>query len=87
MQNHLMLIDSAYFDTFFEGSDFESDDPMDKMTENWYKYDDSLMATFSLLDYSKHINSQKYHRCDFGSYLIGDFKLDNYRGADILLMQ
>jgi hypothetical protein len=80
----LMLIDSVYFNTFFEGYDFESNDPMDKMTENWYNYDDTLMAKLSLLDYLKHINSQEYHRYDFGSYLVGDFKLDDYRGADIL---
>jgi hypothetical protein len=37
-----------------------------------------------LLDYFRHMNSPESHRYGYGAYLIGDFKLDQHRGADIL---
>jgi hypothetical protein len=36
------------------------------------------------LDFLKHLNSKESHQYGFGVYLVGDFKLDNHRGADIL---
>lgn len=80
----LIKMDSVYFENYFKGYDFKSTDPFDKMTENWLDYENTIISSVSLLDYFKHMNSKESHQYDFGSYLIGDFKLDEYRGADIL---
>lgn len=80
----LIKLDSVYFENYFKDYDFKSDDPFDKMTENWLDYENRIISKVNLLDYFKHMNSKESHQYDFGSYLIGDFKLDDYRGADIL---
>lgn len=38
----------------------------------------------NLLKYLKHLNSREYLQLGYGFYLIGDFKLDNNRGANML---
>ena len=37
-----------------------------------------------MLEYFKHMNSDKILSRGYGAYLIGDFKLENNRGADAL---
>lgn len=80
----LERLDSAYCQQLFENYDFESDDPIWEKYGEWYSYEDELPSKMNLLDYFKYINSEEYHRYDYGAYLIGDFKLDNHRGADVL---
>ena len=37
-----------------------------------------------LLEFFKLINSKEWHDYGYGAYLVGDFKLENNRGADYL---
>lgn len=78
--------DSAYFAELFKDFDFQSDDPYDQYINDWYKEDEKLATNTNLLDYFKLINSKEWHDYLYGAYLVGDFKLDDYRGADILSM-
>ncbi len=61
-------------------------DPLDAKYDEWYDYDDKLAVKTNLLDYFKYMNSQKVLERSHGAYLIGDFKLDDERGADVLAM-
>ena len=81
----LEKLDSAYTQQLFENHDLiENDDPITEKYNEWYSYDDELSLKMNLLDYFKYMNSEECHMFDYGGYLIGDFKLDDYRGADIL---
>jgi hypothetical protein len=84
LDEDLMKIDSAYIENLFEDFDFKTSDPYMEMYKKMLAYEDSLRSKVNLLDYFKHLNSEEYHKFDYGLYLIGDFKLDHNRGADIL---
>ena len=79
-------IDSAYFAKLFKDFDFQSDDPYQQRINDWYKEEEKLRIKMNLLDYFKLTNSKEWHDYGYGAYLVGDFKLDDYRGADILSM-
>jgi hypothetical protein len=74
----------AYFEKFFDGFDFKSDDPYAAQITQWYNYEESLLPKTNLLQYFKRFNSRETHQLTYGAYLVGDFKLDDTRGADIL---
>lgn len=82
--------DSAVFgpwlDELFEDYDFKSDDEINQRYFDWYDYNDELALELSLLDYFKIMNSEKYIKRNHGAYLVGDFKLGKYRGADAMLL-
>lgn len=80
----LVKLDSAYFEKLFKDFDFKSDDKYNQLIFNWYKYEDGLPVKMNLLKYIKRINSPESHKLGYGAYLVGDFKLDDTRGADIL---
>lgn len=80
----LEKLDSLYIDNLFKDFDFKTDDPIDEYYKKTFEYDETLVAKMNLLEYIKRMNSEEYHRLDYGNYLIGDFKLDDHRGADIL---
>jgi hypothetical protein len=80
----LVKIDSVYFQNLFKDFDFKSDDKYNDLIFKWYNYEDKLPAKMNLLNYIKRINSPESHRLGYGAYLVGDFKLDDTRGADIL---
>ncbi|WAC14908.1 DUF5694 domain-containing protein [Dyadobacter pollutisoli] len=80
----LMKVDSTYFQAFFEDYNLKTNDEFIAMYQNWYTYDDKLAAKTNLLTYFKYMNSEEVHKLGFGSYLIGNFKLEDHRGADIL---
>lgn len=82
--NELSKLDSNYFSRLFADYDFENADPYNAMYKKWLVYEDKLPAKMNLLDYFKRINSKESHRLGYGAYLVGDFKLDDTRGADIL---
>lgn len=82
--NDLYRLDTAYFDQLFKDFDFKNDDPFNEMTTKWIEYSNKIIPKMNLLEYFKYSNSRKTHQADFGAYLVGDFKLDNGRGADIL---
>jgi len=77
-------LDSVYYQNLIKDFDFESDDPYLKLYKEFYSYNNKLVSKMNLLDYFKYINSEEYHKMDYGGYLVGDFKLDSTRGADIL---
>lgn len=80
----LMKVDSAYFQSYFEDAGLKTNDQFLEMYQNWYSYDDKLASKISLLDYFKYMNSEDVHKLGYGSYLIGNFKFEDHRGADIL---
>lgn len=84
MASDLMTLDSTYFNKMFKDYDYQSDDPFSKMYKAWYVGEDKLRSKIDLLTYFKRTNSRQYHYYGHGAYLIGDFKLDDKRGADVL---
>ncbi|WP_299180670.1 DUF5694 domain-containing protein [uncultured Aquimarina sp.] len=67
-----------------EGYDFQSDDPFAKMTQKSFDESTKFPSKVKILDFFKYMNTVEGHRHNYGSYLVGDFKLDNNRGADFL---
>ncbi|TNE56039.1 MAG: hypothetical protein EP344_12925 [Bacteroidetes bacterium] len=82
--DELAKLDTAFFKAFYDGFDFQSDDPFEARFRTLLGYEDKLPARMSLLDYFKRINARDSHQLGYGVYLVGDFKLDGHRGADIL---
>jgi hypothetical protein len=80
----LAKLDSIYFEKLFRDFDFQSDDPYNEYYREWYKEEARNIPNINLLEYFKHMNSRESHQYGFGVYLVGDFKLDQGRGADIL---
>ncbi|SCY80790.1 DUF5694 domain-containing protein [Flavobacterium caeni] len=80
----LEKLDTVYFKKFFEDFDFKSNDPMAAKFTDWYRYEETLQKSMTLLDYFKRFNARESHELTYGAYLVGDFKLDDTRGADIL---
>ena len=77
-------LDSTYYQRLIKDFDFESKDNYQKMYRDFYDYSNTIVTKMNMLDYFKYINSKEFHKVEYGGYLIGDFKLDNFRGADIL---
>jgi hypothetical protein len=82
--NDLSKRDSTYISSLFTDYDFESSDKYELMFKKWMAYDVKLPSRTNLLRYLKYMNSRESHRLGYGAYLIGDFKLDDTRGADVL---
>lgn len=82
--DELVKLDSQYFREMFKDFDFVNEDKYIGFYKDWYNYEQGLQSQMPLLEYFKHINTKKYHQVDYGAYLVGDFKLDEHRGADIL---
>jgi hypothetical protein len=78
--------DSVYIQNLFKDFDFQSDDPFNQHMMDWYKEESKLASKTNLLNFFKMTNSKESHDYGYGAYLVGDFKLENYRGADILSM-
>jgi hypothetical protein len=76
--------DSAWVEALFQDVDFESPDSLVAMSKRWFAYEDKAKVKSSLLAYFKRMNAPDYHRYGYGIYLIGDFMLDQTRGADLL---
>lgn len=84
MAQDIEKLDSAYSADLWKDFDFESDDPYQKYLTAWLEADDKMALEMNMLEYFKLINSRETHQYDYGAYLIGDFKLNDDRGADIL---
>lgn len=84
MSGDLQKIDSSYVENLFKDFDFQSDDPYNQYVDNWIEEKDKLIPQINLLDYFKLINSRESHQYGYGIYLIGDFKLGDQRGADVI---
>lgn len=84
MVSDLSKENPTYFKNLFKDYDYKSDDPYSKLYERLYTNEDRLRSEITLLEYFKHTNSRSYHQLGYGAYLVGDFKLDDKRGADAL---
>ncbi|WP_455169751.1 DUF5694 domain-containing protein [Aegicerativicinus sediminis] len=84
MAGDLEKIDSSYAQALFKDFDFQSDDIYENYYRDQREAEDKAIPKMNLLDYFKYINSKEYHQYDYGAYLIGDFKLGDARGADII---
>ncbi len=71
------LMDSIYKDYAFRSNQRYLD---------YLDYKTTLSTKLPLLEYFKFINSPKNLQRDYGSYLLGDFRLGTFRGADGLAM-
>ncbi|MEJ2585713.1 MAG: DUF5694 domain-containing protein [Robiginitalea sp.] len=79
------VVDSVYMKAIWEEFDFQSDaDPYTDIYKEWFEDDSKLVSQISMLEYFKYMNSRESHNYGYGAYLIGDFKLDEYRGADLI---
>ncbi len=79
----LSKLDTTYFNKMEEGFDFQSNDSMTARYHQFYAYDDQLIKKMDMLSYFKYLNSKEIHRLGHGAYLVGDFKLGEFRGADV----
>ncbi len=84
MVSELRQVNPDYVKALFKDYDYKSDDKYTKMYGRFYASEDKLRIKMSLLAFFKHINSRIYHQVGYGSYLVGDFRLDDKRGADAL---
>ena len=78
------VTDTTFLKELGKDYDFRSDDPYDSILTVWFETENKMVSKVPLLDYMKHINSKESHDYGYGSYLTGDFKLGEYRGADVL---
>ncbi|WP_299253478.1 DUF5694 domain-containing protein [uncultured Aquimarina sp.] len=67
-----------------EGYDFKSDDPYTQMVQKSFDESTQFPSKVNILDYIKYMNTIEGHKNNYGAYLIGDFKLEDNRGADFL---
>ena len=85
MTDDLLALDSAYVQELGRDFDFQSDaDPYSDMYWAWFQDDSKAVSRVPLLDYFKYMNAPESHQYGYGAYLIGDFKLGEYRGADMI---
>jgi len=85
MTDDLLAIDSAYVQELGRDFDFQSDaDSYTDLFRKWFEDDSKAVSRVPLLDYFKYMNSPESHQYGYGAYLIGDFKLGEYRGADVI---
>ena len=80
----LAEMDSTYVAKMAENYDFQSSDPFHQMSTEYLNAVNKLPAKMNLLQYFKKLNSREHHQYVLGTYLTGDFKLDEQRGADVL---
>lgn len=80
------LIFVNYLAEVFADYDWQSDDPMDSLYRSWYEQSVKYSVELPLLEYFKYINSEEAIKRTYGAYLIGDFKLGEFRGADALAL-
>lgn len=64
--------------------DWKSDSTLDTLKREWFDYKTELLKTTSLLDYLQYLNTEEAHHYDYGTYLVDDFKLGEFQGADNL---
>lgn len=80
----LEKLNPEYTEKMFKDFDFKSEDPYHALVFDWYKEESLLAPKTNLLEMLKLLNTREWHQYGYGGYLVGDFKLDDHRGADIL---
>jgi len=87
MGNHKdSLAFHPFLDNVFQGYDYKSEDRYSAKYNEWYDRDDKITLDNDLLTYFKHMNSDKVIDRGWGAYLIGDFKNQDYKGTDALML-
>ena len=84
MAQDIQKRDSVYTNELWKDYDLIGNSSEEAAAKNWLKYEDSLKNKLSLLEYFKRMNSAEFHKYGYGIYLQGDFKLGQYKGADII---
>jgi len=84
MAQDIQKRDSVYTNELWKDYDLIGNSSEEAGAKNWLKYEDSLKNKISLLEYFKRMNSAEFHKYGYGIYLQGDFKLGQYKGADII---
>jgi hypothetical protein len=79
-ENKDSAVIKPYIDSIFKDYKFQANNNYNK----WHDYLTSLQTKMSLLEYFKYQNSSKILQRDYGAYLVGDFKLKKFNGADAL---
>ncbi|REC56006.1 hypothetical protein DRF62_05125 [Chryseobacterium piscium] len=77
--------DSLYFKNMLKDYDFLNDDRISQQYNTFIKNTERKNFK-SLLEMFKYMNSKEYHQYEYGAYLIGDFKLREHDGADLLAL-
>ncbi|WP_374461339.1 DUF5694 domain-containing protein [Chryseobacterium taeanense] len=85
LQEKFGKTDSLYFKNLSAEYDFQSNDPVSKQYDAFFKSSEPKNFK-SLLDLFKYMNGKEYHKHEYGAYLNGDFKLRKYDGADMLAL-
>lgn len=85
LQEKFGKTDSLYFKNLSAEYDFQSNDPVSKQYDAFFKSSEPKNFK-SLLDLFKYMNGKEYHQHEYGAYLNGDFKLRKYDGADMLAL-
>jgi len=84
MAQDIQKRDSVYTNELWKDYDLIGNSSEEAAAKNWLKYEDNLKNKLSLLEYFKRMNSAEFHKYGYGIYLQGDFKLGQYKGADII---
>ncbi|WP_440120931.1 DUF5694 domain-containing protein [Tenacibaculum sp. Ill] len=84
LSSDLSKLNSEFIEELSKDYDFKSDDPYNEMVQKSFDEDAKMPSKVNLLEYFKHMNSIEGHKNNYGAYLVGDFKLDDNRGADFL---
>jgi hypothetical protein len=84
LSSDLSKLNPKFMEELSKDYDFKSEDPYSKMVQKSFDEDAKMPSKVNLLEYFKHMNSIEGHKNNYGAYLVGDFKLDNNRGADFL---
>jgi len=71
-------------DSVFVDYDFRSDDPVEQKVIDYLNYREDRLKEMTLLEYLSDMNTEESWNFNYGSYLIGDFKLGELRGTDAL---
>lgn len=77
--------DSTVFNTFMDSiwrEEIYEDDALNARYYEYYDNEDKLALEHSLLEYFKHMNTDKALNRGFGHYIIGGFKGGEFEGAD-----
>lgn len=80
----LQEVNSEFSAKLWKDYDWNDEGELPDRYNEWSNYKDQLAKEIDLLTNFKYINSEESHTYEYGSYLTGDFELDENRGADVL---
>ncbi len=84
LSDDLFKLNPEFMNKMTKNYDFKSEDQFSSMVQKSFDVNSKMPSKVNLLEYFKYTNSIEGHRNNYGAYLVGDFKLENNRGADFL---